>query len=164
MLWLITIGKGAAIGIPITPAPSKKAGEWRLYNSTLNTITKAPVLKGKRWGEPAAIDFSGSQSDPASATLFGESRDFKDSKTVRLMVRGSGRIRINLYYTYNGAYRMLSKEVNLDNDWILVKFDLSKGLEFGLGMPSRPDVIMPMKLVISSSESAKMDFSGAYIE
>jgi len=165
MLWLIAIGKGPAISVPVNPpAPSKKVGEWSLYNSTVSVLREAPILKGKRWGDPAIIELSGSQSDPASATLLGESKDFKDSKTVKLMLRGSGRIKINLYYTYMGEYRMLSEEVNLSDNWQTLIFDLSKGLEFGLGMPNRPDVIMPMKLVISSSENAKVDFSGAYIE
>ena len=59
----------------------------------------------------------------------------------------SGKIKVNLYYTYNGKYSLLSKDVELSSEWKGVSFKLDEGLEFGLGMPSRPDVVMPYKVV-----------------
>jgi hypothetical protein len=63
-------------------------------------------------------------------------------------LKGSGKIRVNLYYTYNGKYSLLSKDIELSSEWKEVSFKLDEGLEFGLGMPSRPDVVMPYKVVI----------------
>ncbi len=63
-------------------------------------------------------------------------------------MKGSGKIRVNLYYTYNGKYSLLSKDVELSSEWKEVSFKLDEGLEFGLGMPSRPDVVIPYKVVI----------------
>ncbi|MEO0168897.1 MAG: hypothetical protein ABIL42_01550 [candidate division WOR-3 bacterium] len=58
---------------------------------------------------------------------------------------------------------MLSRDITASESWQEIVFNLSEGLEFGLGMPNRPDVIMPYKLVISSEGNAVINFGGAYI-
>jgi hypothetical protein len=50
-----------------------------------------------------------------------------------MLLKGSGKIEVNLYYTYNGKYSLLSKDVELSPDWKEVSFKLDEGLEFGLG-------------------------------
>jgi hypothetical protein len=65
-----------------------------------------------------------------------------------MLLKRSGKIKVNLYYTYNGKYSLLSKDVELSSEWKEVSFKLDEGLEFGLGMLSRPDVVMPYKVVI----------------
>jgi hypothetical protein len=54
-----------------------------------------------------------------------------------MLLKVSGKIRVNLYYTYNGKYSLLSKDVELSSEWKEVSFKLDEGLEFGLGMPSQ---------------------------
>lgn len=163
MLWLIAIGKGAAITVPVAPAPGKKPGEWRTYNSTINPSEVSYETQGIKWGDPVIINLSGKSGDPASATLIGKGEDLKGFSNITVYVKGRGKIKLNLYYTYDGEYMMIAKEVNANSEWEEIVFKLSEGLEFGLGMPNRPDVIMPYKLVISSENNAVIHFGGVYI-
>ncbi|MEO0150007.1 MAG: hypothetical protein ABIL23_06275 [candidate division WOR-3 bacterium] len=59
MFWLIAFGKGAAITVPVTPAPDKKSGEWRTYNSTISPASESPKIEGIRWGSPVIINLKG---------------------------------------------------------------------------------------------------------
>jgi len=163
MIWLIAVGKGVGITVPVSPTPGEKAGTWRTYNAQVLPEKAHVSFQGERWGEPVRIVLNGKAQDPASATLFGKSDDLKDYKGVNLLLKGSGIVKINLYYTYMGRYHLISKEIELSSDWKELSLNLDEGLEFGLGMPNRPDVVMPYKMVISSEGSAEVFFGGAYI-
>jgi hypothetical protein len=41
---------------------------------------------------------------------------------------------MNLYYTYNGKYSLLSKDVELSPEWKEVSFKLDEGLEYGYAL------------------------------
>jgi hypothetical protein len=163
MVWLITLGKGVGITVPVYPVPAEKPGTWRVYNAQVSPEKANVSLQGERWGEPVKIVLNGKPQDPASATLIGKGEDLKDFGSITMLLKGSGKIKVNLYYTYNGKYSLLSKDVELSYEWKEVSFKLDEGLEFGLGMPSRPDVVMPYKVVISSEQDAEVSFGGAYI-
>jgi hypothetical protein len=51
-----------------------------------------------------------------------------------LYLKGSGKIKMNLYYTYNGKYSLLSKDVELSPEWKEVSFKLDEGLEYGYAL------------------------------
>lgn len=145
MVWLITLGKGVGITVPVS---AEKPGTWRVYNAQVSPEKANVSLQGERWGEPVKIVLNGKPQDPASATLIGKGEDLKDFGSITILL---------------GKYSLLSKDVELSPEWKEVSFKLDEGLEFGLGMPSRPDVIMPYKVVISSEQDAEVSFGGAYI-
>ncbi len=163
MVWLITLGKGAGITVQVSPSPAEKPGTWRVYNASVSPERISLSLQGERWGEPAKISLNGKLEDPASATLIGKGEDLKDFKEVIVLLKGSGKVKINLYYTYKGKYSLISKEFELSSNWKEFSFVLEECLEFGLGMPNRPDVVIPYKMVISSEENLDLIFGGAYI-
>ncbi len=166
MLWIIygLYAKGGAIVVPSGPGVSDKAGEWILYKAEMFRISESPSIKGNLWGKPTGISLNGLKSDPASATLIGKSEDLKNFKSVSFFVKGSGEVRVELYYTYDGSYRAIIRKTKLSEDWRRIEFNLDEGLEYGLGMPTRPDVVMPAKLVIVSENSSVVKISGVYLK
>ena len=149
------LAKGVGITVPVFPVLAEKLGTWRVYNAQISPEKANISLQGERWGEPVKIVLNGKSQDPASATLIGKGEDIKDFASITMPLKESGKIKVNLYYTYNVKYSLLSKDVELSPEWKGVSFKLDEGLEFGLGMPSRPDVVMPYKVVISSEQEAE---------
>jgi hypothetical protein len=103
--------------VPISTVPEEKQGTWRVYNVQVSPEKAKVSLQGERWGEPVKIVLNGKSQDPASATLIGKGEDLKDFASITVLLKGIGKIKVNLYYTYNGKYSLLSKDVELSPEW-----------------------------------------------
>ncbi len=125
-------------------------GVWT--SSTLRVERSADFslqAEGERYGQAAHIygTWSDPQKTPSAYILLGTG-DRSSVRTVNLYVRGRGKYRVQVFLQKDGRLHMAQAVVEAKDSWTPVSVSTAHTVEVIGGLPERPGVSFPFKVVI----------------